>query len=419
MDKKDCLIIKKIIKKQNKIEYDYEANGKWKELLNMDEKMYIEYDMNIEKVPDSIAAVPFLCNVLPISFVFNLGIFVDEIDKSFYECIPEVKKGYIKIHPKIPMLGKIQTKRIIENSYTKKTTGALFSGGVDATNTLLQHIDEKPILLTLWGADVTLDDESGWNIVKKHHISVAKEYGLEYSFMRTNFRSVLNMSALTNYVFEKENGEWWHDFQHGIAILGHIAPIAYLKEMKTLYIASSNTIESRGIIACASDPLIDNYLKFASCKIIHDGYEFNRQDKVHNICNYLDKTNKKHIPLRVCWKSSGGENCCECEKCYRTIIEIIAEKKDPIDFGFNLTEDKRKKMMKRMPKIDLVKYNFANYYSDAQKRFLENYTEEETPSDLKWFRIFKMKNEKPKYVNFFERTLKKIKKAVKRIIIRK
>ena len=72
-----------------------------------------------------------------------------------------------------------------------------------------------------------------------------------------------------------------------------------------------------------------------------------------------------------------------------------------------------------MPKIDLVKYNFANYYSDAQKRFLENYTEEETPSDLKWFRIFKMKNEKPKYVNFFERTLKKIKKAVKRIIIRK
>ena len=84
MDKKDCLIIKKIIKKQNKIEYDYEANGKWKELLNMDEKMYIEYDMNIEKVPDSIATVPFLCNVLPISFVFNLGIFVDEIDKSFY-----------------------------------------------------------------------------------------------------------------------------------------------------------------------------------------------------------------------------------------------------------------------------------------------------------------------------------------------
>lgn len=417
MDNKDCLIINKITKKQNKIEYDYNAKGKWKELLNMNEKMYIEYDMNIEKVPNSIAVIPFLCNIIPISFVFDLEIVLDEIDKSFFECVPKIKEGYANMYPKISMLGNLIPKKVIENLYIPERTGTLFSGGVDATNTLLQHINEKPILFTLWGADVNLKDKNGWNIVKEHHVSVAKEYGLECCFMKTNFRSILNMSALSNYVFEKVNGEWWHDFQHGIAILGHVSLVAYLRKIGNLYIASSNTENSK--LPCASDPTIDNYLRFASCTVVHDGYEFNRQDKIHNICKYLDSVNKKYIPLRVCWKSNGGENCCECEKCYRTIIEIIAEGKDPNNFGFNLSKNKRDKMMKKMPKLSLVKYNFANYYSDAQKRFLENFTENETPFDLKWFRNFKMKSKKPEYLILSERILKKIKIIIKKILFKK
>ena len=323
------------------------------------------------------------------------------------------------MYPTIPMLGEFEAKRIEKNSYQPKTIGTLFSGGVDAFNTLFKHMSEKPMLLTLWGADVRLDDEVGWNRVKEHHISVAKEYGLEYSFIKTNFRTVINSNAATKYVYQKINGEWWHDFQHGIAILGHIAPIAFVKKMKVVYIASSNTSETRKKIVCASDPTIDNYVRYTSCRVIHDGYEYTRQDKMHNICNFLDKENKKTMQLRVCWKSSGGENCCECEKCYRTIIEIIAEKKDPKDFGFDFTDEKRRKMMKEMPKIDLVKYNFANYYSDAQKRFLENYTEEETPKDLYWFRKFKMKNVKPKYKIFVEKIWKKIKKLIKKILGKK
>lgn len=419
MNKQNYLEVKKILKKGNRIDYIYEIKGKWKEYLNTDDSMFIEYGCNIEEVPDSIAIVPFICNILPISWVFDLTIVINSIDQKFYECIPKVKEGYINMYPTIPMLGKLEVNKIEENSYQPETTGTLFSGGVDAFNTLFQHIDEKPILLTLWGADVHLDDKIGWNRVSKHHISVAKEYGLKYSFIKTNFRTMVDEPELTDYVWQKINGEWWHDFQHGIAILGHIAPIAYLKKMKTVYIASSNTSETRKKIVCASDPTIDNYVRYANCTIVHDGYEYTRQDKVHNICTFLEKTNRKAVELRVCWKSSGGENCCECEKCYRTIIEIIAEKKDPINFGFNLTEEKRRKMMKVMPKIDLVKYNFANYYSDAQKIFLKNYTEEETPPDLYWFRAFKMKNKQPEYKMFWKRSWKKVKKMIKKIIGKK
>lgn len=419
MDNKDCLIVREIIKKGNRIDYIYELNGKWKELLKEKEPMFIEYDFNIEDVPSSILVIPFLCNILPISWVFDLQIIVNELDKQFYECIPEVKNGYINMHPMIPMLGKLEVEKIEENTYEPKTVGALFSGGVDATNTMIQHINEKPILLTLWGSDIKLNDQTGWERVKKHHIDVAKEYGLDYSFVKTNFRTMLDEQALTSYVRQKVNGEWWHDFQHGIAILGHIAPIAYLKKMKTLYIASSHTEKTRKNICCASDPTIDNYVRYGSCRVIHDGYELSRQDKVHNICEFAENNKDKNIFLRVCWKSNGGENCCECEKCYRTIIEIIAEKKDPNDFGFNFTAEKRKKMMKEMPKIEYVKYNRAYFYSDAQDTFLKNYTEEETPPDLKWFRTFKIKNKKPKYRLFYEKYREKVKKMVKKIIGKK
>lgn len=323
------------------------------------------------------------------------------------------------MYPTISMLGNLKVKEIEENLYISENTGCLFSGGVDAFNTLFQHINEKPILLTIWGADVRLDDKIGWNRVQKHHVGVAREYGLDYSFVKTNFRTVLNYRKLNDGVSKENNREWWHDFQHGIAILGQISPIAYEKKIRVLYIASSNTHESRKRIVCASDPTIDNYVKYASCKVIHDGYEYTRQDKIHNICKFLEKTDEKSVQLRVCWKSSGGENCCECEKCYRTILEILVEKKDPNDFGFHFTKEKRAKMMKEMPKIDLVKYNFANYYSDAQKRLLENYTEEETPEDLYWFRKFRMRNAKPKHIELEEKILKKIKKILKKILCKK
>lgn len=415
----NCLEIKNIKKNEKRIEYFYEATGKWREFLNEKENMFIEYDSNIEDVPDSIAIIPFICNILPICWIFDLKIKVDVIDKEFYECIPEVKNGYSNMYPTIPMLGIVEVNDVEENIYNPKNTGTLFSGGVDAFNTLFQHIDEKPILLTLWGADIHLDDEKGWRKVAEHHISVAKEYNLEYSFIKTNFRTFINEMTLSNYVWKMVNGEWWHDFQHGIAILGHIAPIAYKTKMKIVYIASSNTKETRKRIVCASDPTIDNYVKYANCKVIHDGFEFTRQDKVHNICTFLEKTNRKSAQLRVCWKSSGGENCCECEKCYRTIIEIIAEKHDPRNFGFNLSDAKRRTMMAKMPRLELVKYNFANYYSDAQEILIKNYKEEDTPEDLMWFRKYKFKKEKPKYKLFIERIWRKTKNIIKKIIRRK
>lgn len=413
----DSLKIIDIQINDNRVNYNYDFDGKWKELL-LDEKMFCEYDINLDNVPKSILIIPFLCNVLPISWVFNLTIEVDELDEKFADCIKDLKNGYQNMFPSIKMGGNILVKKVVSNINSTDNTGALFSGGVDAFNTLFQHMDEKPTLLTVWGADITLNDIEGWNKVKEHNIEIAKQFSLEYSFVKSNFRTFINYGNLSQYVRKFVNDEWWHGFQHGIGILGMMAPIAYVKGFKTLYIASSFTAEYKGKYTCASDPTIDNYLKFSSCKVVHDGYEFNRQDKIRNICNFAGKNNIDNVPIRVCWQSSGGENCCECEKCTRTIMGFLAEKKDPNKFGFNFTTQKRKKMIRNLKKY--AKYSSSRYLC-IQKKLCENYSLEQTPKDLIAFRKLKIEEVKPKYVIYFEKLIKlpyRIVRKIKHLVMR-
>ena len=411
----DKLILNNIEVENNRIDYIYTFEGKWNSLLKKEEKFFVEYDFDVDSIPKSILVIPFLCNILPICWIFDLQIFVDDKDKEFYVAIENIKDGYQKMFHNINMKGKIIANNIVENKYEAKNVGALFSGGVDAFNTLFNHIDEKPTLLTIWGADIPIDDVNSWEKVKKYNIETAKQFDLDYSFVRSNFRTFLEYSILSNYVRKFVNDEWWHGFQHGIGMLGQMAPLAYKKGFRTLYIASSFTKEFKGKYTCSSDPTIDNYFKFASCNTIHDGYEFNRQDKIHNICNYLENNKDKSINIRVCWQSKNGDNCCKCEKCYRTILGIIAEKKSPKDFGFNFTDKDRKRMANKI--ISYAKYNPSRYLY-IQKRFKENYPINETPKDLIKFRKLEIKMEKPNYMIFFEKNkpIEKIKIEIKRII---
>lgn len=405
----NLLKVERVIKNGNLLSFDYKFNGKWKDCL-MEESLTIEYDVDITDVPDSVLYVPLLCNILPISWIFDLNIEINELDKNFADSIEDIKKGYQEMYPNILMQGNLTIKKLIENSYLTTSSGTLFSGGVDAFNTLFNHLEEKPMLITVWGADIKLDNVDGWKEVSNHTIMCANQFGLEYTFIKSNFRMHINYENLSAYVGKFVNDEWWHGFQHGIGILGHTAPIAYLNKFKVIYIASSFTAEYKGKYTCASDPIIDNNLKFTSCNVSHDGYEFNRQDKIRNICNFLEDKKIDNIMLRVCWQDDTGENCCECEKCTRTILGIIAEKKDPSRFGFNLTNQKWHKIIKKIKKI--AKYNFR--YLCIQKRLIDNYTPEETPKELLQFRTLKIKYNKPIYINFFIKLKKITKKLLRR-----
>lgn len=411
------LVVKKIIKKNNTVSVEFEYEGEWSKYLTSN-LFYCKYDKNIESVPDSIAIIPFLCNILPVSWVFDLNIKLNELDKLFYESIPNIKKGYKEMYSTIDFNGTIEINKIVENREKNKDKYAtLFSGGVDAFCTLLRHIDKRPDLITVFGADIKLEDKEGIDNVNDLNLNVAKDFNLNYEKIYTNFKEIFNYYNLTVEIQNMIDGEWWHEFQHGIGIIGLVAPLSYVNGYNTVYIASSYCENQKGQYTCASDPVIDNKLKYADVITIHDGYELNRQDKIKFICKMRKKLNMQQIKLRVCWESVGGKNCSYCEKCYRTMLGIIIEKENPNNYYFNYDEKIRRNMIRFFKKHLEYDVRSKVNYEPIQEAITSNYTKEETPKDLIWFRKVKLESKKhTKLYLLLERVQRKLKNIIKKII---
>lgn len=292
-----------------------------------------EYDCDISGTPDSVLVIPLLSNLLPIMWLTQGTIYAEELDSVFYENIPHIRKGYEGMLPLSKLGGGLLVTSLEKNTLnpTVEPNVCFFSGGVDAFYTLLSILDEKPLLLSVWGSDIKQENVNGWSKVSSHLNEVAQDFGLRNFVIKSNFRDMMSYSALSTLL--PREYEWWHDVQHGIALIALGAPICPEK----LYISSSFTEEFKGRYVCASDPTIDEYMKWGTSQTIHYGYHASRQDKAKLICDYW-KSSQQKLNLRVCWESDSGKNCCACEKCYRTILEIVSEGYDPNDFGFKWTE---------------------------------------------------------------------------------
>lgn len=142
--------------------------------------------------------------------------------------------------------------------------------------------------------------------------------------------------------------------------------------------------------------------------MVHDGYEFNRQMKVHNII-FFSKSTRKKISLRVCWESEGGSNCCHCEKCFRTILAVYAEGENPNDYGFEYSsfKDLCREIHK---KRELLSFR----YVPIHKTLRQNYTVNTIEPQLRWF--YNADVNRLGEITLWRKAARKIKSVVKRII---
>lgn len=377
----------KLRKNNNNISYTYTVTGPWREAFNLDgidgwfalagngvHDFFIEYDMNVESVPNSIAIIPFICNVLPIAWLYDAEIHVDEIDEDFYNSVEGIKKGYIKMYPSVSFKGGLIANKIIKNRhpiihsalYPFKRNRAIifFSGGVDANFTLLSNLDEKPMLLTLWGSDLFFNNKDDWEEVSNKHYNTARKLGLPYTSLKSSFRFFINYNVLDKKIKSSGASGYWHGFQHGIGLISHAAPLAWIYRMKRVYISSSYSIND-GVIKCASHPTIDEQMRFCGCEVIHFDFNVTRQKKVERIVE-VQKERNIEIELRVCWQHAKGSNCCRCEKCVRTLLAILAEGGDPEKFGFK-NDEETQKAIGRMLKEGKIQPN--NYYREMVEKF--------------------------------------------------
>ncbi|MFJ5759889.1 peptidase [Neobacillus sp. NPDC093182] len=374
----------RILVKNNRVDYYFSLNGKIQKYFNGNNNMFLEYNYDLSDIPESILAIPFVANVIPLVWLTGSTLTVDQLDISFYNCLTNVKLAYQKMFTNVEFKGDIKVNKIVNNRYVfEREAATLFSGGLDALTTFIRIKDKKPLLITEYGwHENNIEYSEVWEADKKHVINFAEGHGLENILIQSNYGTFIKAKEIDADFSKKLGDTWWHGLHHGLAIISSAIPIAFKIKVKCLYIASSNSPAFP--VACASDPTVDNEIKFGSGQVYHDGYELSRQDKVKVVTDYYS-TIKEVVNIRVCFKNE--ENCCKCEKCLRTIFGILAEGQNPRDFGFVVPGD-----FSEYVKVALnneVKFftdTFIKmYWKVIQNRMRENSNNIKYSDILEWF----------------------------------
>ena len=370
--------IEKISTTNNTLTFNILTNGKISKYISKN-TMQIEYDFSLNDIPNSILVIPFISNILPLIWITNSTLQIDELDETFYKQINKIKKAYQQMAKKIKLKGKIKVNKLKNNTTkTNNSTKSIcfFSGGVDSTSSLISHLNEKIETLTIWGSDISINNINGWTNVKKHINNITQKLNIPANFCKSNFRDIINYDEINKLIIPKIKDNYWHAYQHSIAIIAHAVPYCYKENIITIYFPATLSPKYRKR-TCASIPKIDNNFIFSNTKTIHDGYEKSRLDRIENIANY-NKSNKKKIPLRVCWQSLNGKNCTHCEKCFRTILELLSIKEDPKDYNFDILSSTYQLIqydITNLNKKDLKKYH--DYYQEIKQKTKKNNLEQD------------------------------------------
>ncbi|QWI73772.1 peptidase [Bacillus mycoides] len=329
----NSIILDKIVVRNNRVDYSFSIKGDLQKYFKTSNHMFLEYNYDVSDIPLSILAIPFVANVVPLVWITNSTIVINELDKSFYICLNNIKNAYQNMFPGVKFKGFVDVGEIIDNVYIPEFEAAsLFSGGLDALTTFIRIKDKKPLLVTEYGwHENEIEGSKVWEADKENAINFVKDNGLENIFIQSNYGTFIIAGNIDHDFREKLNDTWWHGLHHGLAIISAAIPIAFKLKIKCIYIASSNSPLYQ--VTCASDPTVDNEIKYASGTVFHDGYELTRQEKIKVVVDHYSAS-KEPVNIRVCFKNE--ENCCKCEKCLRTIMGIIAEGRDPREYGFNI-----------------------------------------------------------------------------------
>ena len=243
-------------------------------------------------------------------------------------------------------------------------------------------------MINIYGWLKSEDDTSSVGESDKQQTKeVADRFGLKSYHVRSNFASQFNMKEIDK-LCQKINTSYWYGFLHPMAFLSISVPIAWVKGISNLMIASSFT-KDRADVHCGSFITTDSEFKFAvNGTTLHDSFELNRQDKVKIIADYQKQIGNSYF-IQAC--SFNDHNCCECEKCFRTIIELIAENANPKDFGFNISGSIKQhweNIIYRDIGLWAVSKEKYYYYYYARQRMKENYANIEDKEFADWFLEF-------------------------------
>ena len=205
----------------------------------------------------------------------------------------------------LPEFQRIEVKAVTQSLHpTRTAAGTFFSGGVDSYYTYLKHEQAISSLIFVTGFDIPLHKTALAQRVSAEISKTAKALNKHLIEVKTNLREFCDRFVA------------WR-FYHGAAL----ASVAHLLTQKvgSVYFAATHTYAD--LFPCGTHPLLDHLWSSEALKIIHDGCEATRFQKVAR----LAQSEVALQSLRVCYRNKADElNCARCEKCLRTMISLAA-----------------------------------------------------------------------------------------------
>jgi hypothetical protein len=344
------LVLNNIIYKNNgkTIFYDYDITSDISKYFNLKDPFYITYQQDISKTPESINVIPLLANIMPIAWFVGFDVYIDELDETFYNSLNELKDEFTKHFSQIKTDKQfLYVRNLVKNNIVGNETALLFSGGLDAFEALTRNIEKNPYLISVHGADIEIEDSNRWNDFLKYNDEEKIINKDRICYVESNVREF--------YTYDVDllvNVGWWGKIQHGMSLVGLIAPISKMYNITTVLIASSNTGEVS--FGWGSTQETDEKIRWANLNTIHDGFHLRRTQKIENIILFANKTGHK-VKLRVCYSElRNGYNCNRCPKCQRTMFGFMLEGVNPNEFGFNVPKDFYDLLLKNFSKNTIM-----------------------------------------------------------------
>jgi len=343
----------------SRLECSLDARGAVSRFLT-GEDLYVEYDVDLSEVPESVLTVPLLAQVCPVAWTVGAEVRVPTVDRRFLDSLRRVGTALCEMYPSFMRGGRVvardaptadtddaattTTERNHEQSNSGENAGMLFTGGGDSLATYIRHREEDPTLINVRGWLVGADDDR-WSDVAARIEAYGERFGAEVQFVRSNMLDVLDSSALSIYFSDDYPGGWYSAVGGGLGLVGLCAPLTAATGLDRLYVAATHWAGVTGpsdydhwdgpAMPWGSHPAIDNEIAWDGTEVVHDGFELTRQERVEVIADYV-ADEQPGLQVRACESSPTGDNCNDCEKCFRTALGLAFAGLDPTDHGFAL-----------------------------------------------------------------------------------
>jgi hypothetical protein len=336
--------------------------------------LWVRYppEVDLQALPEEIRLLPAAYFFAPLAWAFDRHYSLAVLEERAIGAFEAIRGYFSRVYPGLAWSGSISGTRISRAAASDRNAfdaAALFTAGVDSTYTMLSRGAQRLLLVNVWesrtGSDRPNSSYMGWLAEAG---AVVRPLGHELASVQTNAWQVIDRERIARELSARQRiFNWWSDVHFGMTLAGLASPLLHHHGISQLYIAGGSAAErteaaglSRGDqvpeYAAAASPHVDNSIVLGATRVEHDA-SATRQQKLEVIVSDSRLKAAGPFSLRVCLLApyDAAENCGSCEKCLRTISEIITAGGDPRRLGFpdygprTLAAIRRRFEQKKMP----------------------------------------------------------------------